>query len=169
MRTGYPILALVASAMMAVASGQQAQKPAAPASPAPAASAQVPMNPHYGITAADKARKNPVNFTSQSVDKGKALYVSQCAMCHGVTGNGKGDLAGPLKLALPDFTKPATLKAYTDGELFKILSAGSGVMPAQAQRLSDTHLWDLVNYLRSLQGEVPAKAPEHAGDKVAKN
>jgi mono/diheme cytochrome c family protein len=164
------IVALVASTLMAAASasGQQAQKPATTANSTPAVSAQPTANP-YGITAADKARKNPVNFTTASVNKGKALYVSQCAMCHGGTGNGKGDLASSLKLTLPDMTKPATLKAYTDGELFKILSKGGGMMPGQSQRLSDTHLWDLVNFLRSLEGNVPLKAPQDAAEKVAKN
>jgi mono/diheme cytochrome c family protein len=168
MRTGYLILALSVGSIIAAASGQQPQKAATTAKSSPTVAVQAPTNP-YGLTAADKTRKNPVNFTTESVNEGKALYVSQCAMCHGATGNGKGELATSLKLALPDMTKPAALKAYTDGELFKILSKGGGMMPGQAQRLSDTYLWDLVNFLRSVQGNVPVKAPKEAAEKTAKN
>jgi mono/diheme cytochrome c family protein len=115
-------------------------------------------NPHYPFTVQDKIRKNPEKFTTESVEKGKSIYSSQCTMCHGATGNGRGDLATSLKLNLPDFTKSTALKGYTDGELFKILSVGNGMMPGQGQRLRDMQLWDLINFLRAMGGAVPAKS-----------
>jgi len=63
-----------------------------------------------------------------------------------------------MKLNLPDFTKPDSLKGRTDGELFAIIGAGRDPMPSQAGRLTDTHRWNLVNYLRALSGKVPEKA-----------
>ena len=63
-----------------------------------------------------------------------------------------------MKLTLPDFTKPDTLKDRTDGELFTIIGTGKDPMPSQASRLTETHRWNLVNYLRALSGKVPAKS-----------
>ena len=122
-------------------------RPAATETPHPAA-----------ITAEDKARKNPVKFTEVSVDRGKKIFVTQCALCHGPKGDGKGELAADMKLNVPDFTKPDTLKDRTDGELFTIIGTGQDPMPAQAGRLTDTHRWNLVNYLRMLSGKAPEKS-----------
>ncbi len=93
--------------------------------PADASTAAAPASPHPAeITAEDKAKKNPVKFTEVSVDRGKKIYGTQCALCHGDKGDGKGELAADMKLNLPDFTKPDTLKDRTDGELFTIIGAG---------------------------------------------
>ena len=46
---------------------------------------------------------NPVASTPESVASGKMLFNSQCAMCHGEMGDGKGDLAQTLKLQMPSF------------------------------------------------------------------
>jgi len=111
-----------------------------------------------GISPEDAAKKNPIKFTDVSVDRGKKVFNTQCALCHGEKGDGKGDLATEMKLNLPDFTKPGTLDKLTDGELFAIVNNGKDPMPSQKGRMTDRHLWNLVNYLRALGGKVPAKA-----------
>ena len=143
---------------------QEKQETPPPAGQAPAAAlapAQAPATeaPHpKTISAEDKARKNPVGFTDVSVARGKKIYATQCALCHGDKANGKGDLATDMKLALPDFTKPDTLKERTDGELFAIIGGWKDPMPPQAGRMTDTHRWNLVNYLRAVSGKVPEKS-----------
>ena len=92
------------------------------------------------------------------MDRGKKVYKTQCALCHGEKGDGKGDLATDMKLNLPDFTKPDALAKRTDGELFAIIGTGKDPMPSQKGRMSEQQLWNLVNYLRALSGKVPAKA-----------
>ena len=84
--------------------------------------------------------------------------MTQCALCHGEKGDGKGDLATDMKLTLPDFTKPASLSKRTDGELFAIIGTGKDPMPSQKGRMPERQLWNLVNYLRALGGSEPAKA-----------
>ena len=110
------------------------------------------------ITPADIARKNPVKFTTLSVERGQKIYKTQCAMCHGEKGDGKGDMVEEMKIHPPDLTKPETLKDRTDGALYAIIGAGSEAMPSQGTRLSDAHKWNLVNYLRSLSGKPPERA-----------
>jgi mono/diheme cytochrome c family protein len=130
------------TSMGATASGQAAVEPVHPAV----------------ITDEDKARKNPMKFNTVSVERGRKLYMTQCAMCHGETGDGKGEAAAEMKINPPDFTKPETLKNRTDGELFAILGLGSDVMPGQGKRMTDNHKWNLVNLLRAMGGKVPEKA-----------
>lgn len=136
---------------------QDEKKETPPPAGGTAIAAQAAPHP-AAISAEDKARKNPVKFTEVSVDRGKKEYGSQCALCHGAKGDGKGELAADMKLNLPDFTKPDTLKARTDGELFGIIGGWKDPMPSQAGRISDIHRWNLVNYLRAVSGNVPEKA-----------
>lgn len=112
----------------------------------------------FKLTPEDKARKNPQKFTTVSVERGKKIYTTQCAMCHGEKGDGKGDLAEELKTPLPDFTKPESLAKFTDGELFAMIGNGSFPMPGQGDRMKDYRKWQLVNYMRTLSGKVPEKS-----------
>lgn len=148
----------VASGQWLVARAQQTQKPEEkPAAGAAVAATQ--KSPHnYNLTTEDKALKNPVTFNENSVARGKKLYQSQCAMCHGENADGKGEAVEEMKISPPDFTKPETLKDRTDGELFVILGVGSDTMPGQGSRLKDRQKWDLVNYLRAVGGKVPEKS-----------
>ena len=105
--------------------------------------------PEYKIPPDDAARVNPVKPSEESLAKGKKLYVIDCAMCHGETGNGKGDLASDIK-NVTDFTNPDALKNRTDGQLFYVIRKGKGDMPLESDRAKDSDIWNLVNYIRSL-------------------
>jgi mono/diheme cytochrome c family protein len=134
---------------------QEKKEPA----PAGGATAATPAAPHPTVISdEDKARKNPVKFNEVSVGRGKKLFNTQCALCHGLKGDGKGDLAADMKLNLPDFTNPDTLKNRTDGEIFTLIGMGKDPMPGQAGRMTEQHRWNLVNYLRALSGKVPEKS-----------
>jgi len=151
LKTLWVILILVTGCLWA----QEKQETAPPAG----ATATAPAAPHPAtISAEDKARKNPVKFAEVSVDRGKKIYATKCALCHGDKGDGKGELAADMKLTLPDFTKPDTLKGRTDGELFAIIGNGKDPMPPQAGRMSEERRWNLVNYLRAVAGNVPEKS-----------
>jgi mono/diheme cytochrome c family protein len=149
------IAVLALAAVAGVAQGRQQQPPRGTQEPSDAA--KLVANPHYAITDQDKVRKNPLDFTQITVERGKKIFESQCAMCHGENADGNGEVAQEMKLNLPDFTKPETLKARTDGEVYKIISLGNPVMPAQDKRMRDLQLWELVNFLRATGGAVPGK------------
>jgi mono/diheme cytochrome c family protein len=93
---------------------------------------------------------NPVKASPESIALGKKKYAVDCAMCHGKTGDGKGDLAADMNLKIPDYHDPAALKDKTDGELFYIIQKGKGDMPAEGDRAKKDDIWNLVNYIRSL-------------------
>ena len=153
------LLAVMAFCLGAGAFSAQEKKGEAQGSAASSATAAAAPSPHNAVVSPeDAARKNPTRLTDVSVDRGKKVYKTQCALCHGDTGDGKGDLAKEMTLNLPDFTKPDALAKRTDGELFAIVSTGKEPMPSQKGRMTERQLWDLVNYLRALGGKVPAKA-----------
>src|SRR5215467_5505644 len=58
---------------------------------------------------------NPVRPNAESLAQGKKYYGYDCAMCHGQTGNGKGDVDSGDKL--PDFTSADSMKVMSDGEI----------------------------------------------------
>jgi mono/diheme cytochrome c family protein len=161
MRSIYSVGALILAAV-GFGLAQQAQKPVENSPPAAAGSAV--FNPHYAMSEEDKARKNPVQFTDGSVERGRKLFSSQCAMCHGVTGDGRGEVAKDMNVTLPDFTKPETLAKRTDGELFTIISLGNEAMPLQDKRMSEIHRWQIINFLRAAGGAVPKKS---SGEEVS--
>lgn len=91
---------------------------------------------------------NPVKPTAESLTLGKKYYGYDCAMCHGETGNGKGDVDTGQKL--PDFTSAAAMKEFSDGEMFCALKTGHGHMPKENIRQTPNELWNLINYVHSL-------------------
>jgi cytochrome c5 len=88
--------------------------------------------------------------TSESMEKAKKLYGYDCAMCHGETGDGKGDLSADYAGKIKDLTDPASLKDFTDDQLLTLLKDGKGDMPPEGKRVKIDDLKALVAYVRSL-------------------
>lgn len=96
--------------------------------------------------------KNPVPRTAESVARGRQLYQKSCRPCHGPTGKGDGPLA-PEGSKPADLTDDAWAHGSSDGEIFLVIRDGAGpgsVMEPWGDRLSETDIWHVVNYLRSL-------------------
>ncbi len=117
----------------------------------------------FKIPPEEAKRQNPVKPTPNSIAEGKRVFGFECAMCHGNEGDGKSDLAEPMKLKLRDWRDPAALKDMTDGELFYILSKGKGKMPGEGDRVKSEQVWSVINFIRSL-----AKKEEPPKPKVEK-
>lgn len=101
----------------------------------------------YKIPPEATNQTNPVKPSPESLASGKKIYGYDCAMCHGKNGDGKGEITDMKKI--PDFTDPAALQGYTDGDLFYIIQKGKGDMPPEGDRAKAEDLWNLVNYVRS--------------------
>lgn len=144
----------------APAPAAQANAPVAPANtPAPAAAPNSPAPAASKIPDEALKQVNPVKASAESIATGKRIYGYDCEMCHGVKGNGKGDLAADMKLQLADFGDPKSFQGKPDGELFYVIKNGKGQMPAEGARAKTDQIWDMVNYIRSLgKGAKPEKA-----------
>jgi mono/diheme cytochrome c family protein len=94
--------------------------------------------------------KNPVPATPESVAAGKRAYGQLCANCHGPAGKGDGSVAGTDPPS--DLTDGVWDFGSTDGEIFTVIHDGlSGKdMGGYAERLKETDIWNVVNFIRTL-------------------
>jgi mono/diheme cytochrome c family protein len=81
--------------------------------------------------------------------KGKVLFETFCAVCHGVDGKGQ-NLLGPTFSAPPDITHPSYLERK-DGFFFYRITFGTAVMPAYGYATLPEERWLIVKHLRTLQ------------------
>ena len=95
--------------------------------------------------------KNPVASSAASIAAGKATFLKACRFCHGEDAKGDGPMA-------PKDTHPSNLidakwdRGESDGEIFAVIRNGAGpkfdMKPNKV--LSDTDVWNIVNFLRSV-------------------
>jgi len=104
----------------------------------------------WTVPANFKSMKNPVVKGDASNKAGMALYIKNCASCHGKTGLGDGVKARALKDFPGDFSK-AKFQNQTDGDHFFKTKTGRGEMPKYAGKLSDDDIWNIVNYMRTFK------------------
>ena len=148
------VLAAALGASAAPVAAQERQPSREPAKPQPSGDLPKPLV----IPEKEKNRQNPVPDVPEAIESGKSLYGSQCAMCHGARGDGKGDVAAAVKMTMPSFADPKVQAKRTDGELFYIMTQGHGDMPGE-KRLVDQNKWEIVRYLRTLsKADAPAPA-----------
>ncbi|HEY4131681.1 MAG TPA: cytochrome c, partial [Gemmatimonadaceae bacterium] len=100
---------------------------------------------------------NPVPADSSSVNRGRIQYQINCAVCHGPTGAGNGVVTkyGLFPPAIGGAANPAA--GYPDGQIFGIIRNGRGLMPTY-NRIEEHDRWDIINYLRALQGKLGTPA-----------
>jgi len=109
------------------------------------------------IPTADKL-VNPRTRTSESVNRGKFVYETYCLVCHGAAGHGDGPISsasgGPFFGVRSVVTD--TVMKKSDGYIYGVIvnapMMGRGLMPRYADKVRGTDRWDLVNYIRTLQG-----------------
>lgn len=99
--------------------------------------------------------QNPVPADARSIANGHRLYQVNCAVCHGELGDANGTLraVNPAYGFAPPINGAATA-ARTDGYLYGMLRNGRGLM-ASFNRIPERERWDVVNYVRGLQGRYP--------------
>jgi mono/diheme cytochrome c family protein len=94
---------------------------------------------------------NPVVADEVSLSRGRTLFTLNCVMCHGMNGEGNGQVAALLA------NKPANLtgiitQSKSDGALFMTITNGvDGRMPPMVENLTVRDRWDVVNYIRTLK------------------
>jgi mono/diheme cytochrome c family protein len=102
---------------------------------------------------------NPVPATPASLERGKVVYDRGCAICHGPAGNPQEAPIlpkFPAMVAFPLASGGALLR--TDGYIFGMITAGRGIMPAYGHQIAYYDRWNVVNYVRQLQGRLATPA-----------
>src|SRR5688572_10781682 len=111
-----------------------------------------------GQQAPPAGANNPLAASPTAAAEGQTQYNQLCQTCHGPAGQGGGD-RGPA-LNTGTFTHGSG-----DADLFRSIRSGvRGTQMAPFPALSDTQIWQLVAYVRSLQ---PGAARENASSAVS--
>ena len=98
---------------------------------------------------------NPTPVSPASLANGRKYYQINCAVCHGDLGQGNGP-AVKYGMAGINIVLDGS-KARSDGYIYGMLRNGRGLMPTY-NRIEEMDRWDVVNYVRALQGVVPNTA-----------
>ncbi|HET8921530.1 MAG TPA: c-type cytochrome [Candidatus Acidoferrum sp.] len=96
-----------------------------------------------------KKLKNPVPPSESALKAAGALYMEECAQCHGDHGKGDGPEAAMHRPSPADLTDPARMNSVTDGEIFYQIAEGRRPMPSFKNRLTQDQRWQLVLFVRS--------------------
>lgn len=123
----------------------------APLSPPTATVPRQGKEPQMDRVKAGERLRNPVAPTDASIENGKRLFLIYCALCHGPDAKGGGPVA-PKFIPPPDLTLEL-FRQRPDGFLYATIRDGGALMPDQREALSPRERWDVVNYLRVLQGK----------------
>ncbi|MGH8620639.1 MAG: c-type cytochrome [Burkholderiales bacterium] len=110
-----------------------------------------------GVAEADRLA-NPRARTSESINRGQWLYETYCLVCHGAAGGGDGPISatsgGPFPgvRSLVDGPARARRDGYIYGVVINAQGMGRGLMPRYGDKIRGDDRWDVVNYVRTLQG-----------------
>jgi len=102
------------------------------------------------IEEAETNLENPTPFDENSVWRGKRLWNAQCSSCHGVAGDSATKIGGLV--GAPNL-REERFKSYSDGRVYGTIVWGIRGMPRYGYKLSEGERWDVVNYLKFLQGK----------------
>jgi mono/diheme cytochrome c family protein len=109
---------------------------------------------HYTATVEDAERagrelQNPVPPTARSAAEGQALFETYCAVCHGRQGTGDGPLVP--KIPNPPAYTSSRVRSMPVGQIFHVMTFGSGRMPSYASQLSQHDRWLIAAHVQTLQ------------------
>lgn len=84
-----------------------------------------------------------------SFERGKTLYMTTCAMCHGLSGDGNG-WTGAYLNPLPAVISGPAVGSYSDGFYFSKISFGrwNTAMPVFSELLPESQRWDIIKYIK---------------------
>jgi mono/diheme cytochrome c family protein len=101
--------------------------------------------------------QNPLSPTPENLARGKERFETNCSPCHGMTGQGNGNVVHLLQ------HKPANLltgvsKNLPDGYIFGYIRNGGIWMPSYEDAMSATERWQTVLYVRELERRYGSQA-----------
>jgi len=105
----------------------------------------------WEVPAEAEQQINPVRYDVDSVVAGKQLFEQHCQKCHGYYGEGNGIVGAVLDQRPANLLRLAGKQA--EGAFAWKIRSGRGDMPAFQETLSETAIWQIVNFVASLENE----------------
>jgi len=143
------------AALAACGSGEQAAPPA-PAPPVEEAPAPAPAPAPPVDEAPAPAPPREVDFSGGDAARGEAVYLANCASCHGPRGEGDGPVAATLDPRPANHADGTRMNALSDDYLAGVILHGgpsvgkSPMMAPFAGVLDEGQVADVVAYIRTL-------------------
>jgi mono/diheme cytochrome c family protein len=90
-------------------------------------------------------------------ERGRALYVAHCVLCHGVKADGQGVRRAGLSTRARDFTSVSWRRDATPRRVYYAIREGvTGTAMPSWKSLDESETWDLVAFLLSVGEQPPA-------------
>jgi len=109
---------------------------------------------HNGLPGEYTAKKNPLKTSADNVAAGRAVYVQNCAVCHGPKGAGDGEGGKALNPPPGDLRGLSGMPMASDGFYYWTITEGGApvksAMPPYKAVLKEEDVWRLVLFLRTL-------------------
>ena len=107
------------------------------------------LNTKEGMVRAGIDLENPVQNSTENIERGEQIYDTFCTHCHGEKGDGKGFLHTSGKYVYPPaslITKKMVEKP--DGEVYHSITVGYGIMGAHGSQIRQEDRWKVILYIR---------------------
>ncbi|HEX4822931.1 MAG TPA: cytochrome c [Candidatus Polarisedimenticolaceae bacterium] len=92
----------------------------------------------------------PVPVDDTFLSRGRARYAIYCQPCHDPRGDGKGILFTRGNVPTASFHTDK-VRGYPDGQIFDIITNGSGLMPAYKWPIPPADRWAIIAHVRELE------------------
>ncbi len=98
--------------------------------------------------------KNPLagKMDEETLLVGQKYYETNCAVCHGMRGEGGVEGPNPRSLKKMALKPPSVCltksKRWSDGHLYHVITMGQGVMGPYASHIPQKYRWQVVNCIR---------------------
>ena len=100
---------------------------------------------------------SPVPVDEALVERGRQRAAIYCQPCHDARGDGKGILFQRGNIPTASFHQEKILN-YTDGQIFDVITNGTGLMAGYRWPIPPADRWAIVAYVRDLQRKRLASA-----------
>jgi mono/diheme cytochrome c family protein len=101
--------------------------------------------------------KIPVPVDEALLARGRERFTIYCQPCHDARGDGRGILFQRGNIPTTDY-HTERVRSYADGQIFDIITNGSGLMAGYRWPIPPADRWAIVAHVRELQRERQARA-----------
>ncbi len=96
---------------------------------------------------------SPLDSTQINLVKGKELFDIYCSICHGINGNGQGELVKREKiLGIPSYDDAG--RNIMAGGIYHTIYYGKNAMGSHANQINEEERWQIVSYVLKLKADL---------------